>query len=297
MRTSARVVLTIVLAGAAGPARLAAQVVASEATARCWSATATLELVAAGEGCVPVWADSLRSTVPAHSSRARIALTSIGGRAAVDALRADYERAPTRASRQAAITAMGTTGSPEDIAFLAAHLDQPFLSVPDRWPAIHAAATTLGLLRATGAREALRAALARNSESNTFAGRAISTALQSLDRPPCADSAVGNVERELMRIVIACRPQPMWVGQQYHDATAGGIWTFARDAWQFTTGAPVDTTIPRVRIRATIASNGRHAQVDISTWCGLRCGEGWTFGLLRAGAVWRVVSAVMHSVS
>ena len=297
MRSSARLVLTVVLFGAASRAPLAAQTVSSQASARCWSAAATSEIYA-GESCVAIWADSLRSTLPANSSRARDALRLTGGRAAVDALRADYERAPSRASRFAVILAMGTTGSPDDVAFLTTQLQGPFIGDSEIWFGIATAATTLGLLRATAARDSLQAALTRNNNRpGTFAGHAVATALASLDRPPCADSVVGNVERELIRIVMQCGPQSMWTSRRYNDSSAGGVWSFERDSWRFAAGAPVDTTMPRVTATATIASDGRHADVEVSTWCGSLCGEGWSFRLILTGKVWRVVTAVMNWVS
>jgi hypothetical protein len=217
----------------------------------------------------------------------------------VDALRADYERAPNRASRWAVILAMGTTGSPEDVAFLTTQLRGPFIGDWETWFAIGTAATTLGLLRATAARDSLQAALTRNNNRpGTFAGHAVATALASLDRPPCADSVVGNPERELIRIVMQCGPQSMWTTHRYNDSSAVGVWSFERDSWRFAAGAPVDTaTMPRVTATATIASDGRHADVDVSTWCGPRCGQGWSFRLILTGRVWRVVSAVMNWVS
>jgi hypothetical protein len=293
MRSSAWLLLTLALVEAAGFAPLAAQATPSQ----CWSAAASLEVHTVGESCVPILADSLRSSAPENSARARMALERIGGRAAVDALRADHERAPTFQSRRAVIRAMGTTGSPEDVAFLVTQLRGQFPSGSGDWFEVHMAATMLGLLRATAARDSLQAALARNNNPNTYTNRAITTALASLDRPPCADSVAGDIERELIRIVVQCRPQPMWTTSSYRDSLAGGVWTFERDAWQFNHGAPTDTTIPRVTMRAMIAPDGRHAEVHVFTLCGRRCGEFWPFRLVRTGDVWRVVSAVMAGAS
>src|SRR5687768_15017597 len=167
MRAGPWIVVAVALSGAASSDRLAAQTVPASAGVRCFPVSTISEVAAAGEACIPVWADSLRSAVPAHSSRARGALQLIGGRAAVDILRADFERAPTRASRRAVILAMGTTGSPEDVAFLVTQLHEPAQGTGD-WFEIQLAATTLGLLRATAARDSLRAALVRNNRPNTF---------------------------------------------------------------------------------------------------------------------------------
>jgi hypothetical protein len=80
---------------------------------------------AAGEQCVHEWADSLRSPVSERASLARDALVLVGGRAAVDALRAEYARSPTEGLRYALIDAIGSTGSRDDIAFLETQLAGP----------------------------------------------------------------------------------------------------------------------------------------------------------------------------
>jgi hypothetical protein len=274
-----------------------AQDVGSLSTAAdCWNRARNSELAVADDACVPVWIDSLQSRDAASSARARRALTAMGGRAAVNALRADYERAPNQASRRAVIMGMATTGSPEDIAFLVSQVRGPFTGKPDIWPATQTAATTLGLLRATAARDALSAALSQYGESG-FAGRAVAAALASLDRPPCADSVRGDLNRELVRIVMQCGPQSMWTNTRYRDPSSNAVWSFADGSWRLGSPTPSDTGTTQVTETVTLARDGRHANVSVSTWCGMLCGEGWTFSLLRIGNLWRVVGAEMTWVS
>ncbi len=246
-----------------------------------------------------VWMDSLRSTNSATSTLARDALVDAGGRTAVDALRADYARAPSTESRLAVIMAMATTGSADDIAFLISQLQGPFTGVSSTWPVAQTAATTLGLLRAQAARGALSATLARYGPSG-FAGRAVAFALASLDRPPCADSihGPGDPRDVLVSIVMRCGPQSMSERARYYDAARHGVWTFTNDAWQISsTSQPDTTTRYRVGEVAQLSPDARHATVSVSTWCGSLCGEGWTFRLLLTGGTWRVVSATMDWVS
>ena len=295
MQRTPRLALTLVLAGVASACSIGpSSRESAPLAAQCWGDEAAVD----DETCVPLWTDSLRSTIEAHRSRARDALRVLGGRRAVDALRADFERAPNPQSRLAVIMAMGTTGSPGDVAFLVTQLQGPFTGDADVWYPITAAATTLGLLRATAARDSLRAVLVRNNEPNTFAGSAIATALASLDRPPCADSVTGDLERELIRIVMQCGPTSMSPRRRYNDSTAGGVWSFEGDSWRFSAGTLVDSVrAPRVRAEATIDPGATRAKVTVSTWCGPLCGEGRSYRLMRTGKQWRVVSAVMEWVS
>jgi hypothetical protein len=278
-------------------ARLGAQSTGSaQAPATCMSSIAASDVYAAGERCISTWTDSLRSTVPGTGLQARNALVMIGGRAAVDALRANYEWAPNRASRLTVIAGMATTGSPEDVAFLATQLQGRFTGDSEAWPRIQAAATVLGLLRARAARDSLTAALARNGQSG-FAGRAVATALASLDRPPCSGSVDGDLNQALVRIVMQCGPQSMNTEHRYL-AEPTDAWSFDEGAWHLGARTPADSgTKTRVSTATTIASDARHAEVAVTTWCGSLCGESWTFRLLFMGDAWRVVSAVMNWVS
>ena len=269
----------------------------SSVVSACWTEARSSKVPSANEACLAVWIDSLRSQDAGTSSLAREALAFVGGRAAVDALRANYDQRPSWASRLAVITAMATIGSPDDVAFLATQIQGPFTGNSDIWPVTQAAATTLGLLRATAAHDALSAALGRYGPSG-FAGRAVATALASLDRPPCADSVRGELNRELVRIVMNCGPESMQTSSRYRDVAAGGTWRFTNGTWQLVTSIPADTaTTPKVSSTVTLSSDGRGAEVYVSTWCGGLCGEGWSFRLLLSGNTWRVVSAAMRWVS
>jgi hypothetical protein len=195
------------------------------------------------------------------------------------------------------ILAMGTTGSPDDVAFLTTLLRTPFTD-HNIWSVTLTAATTLGLLRATAARDSLEAALARDGGGITFTGHAITWALASLDRPPCADSASGKLEEELIRIVIQCGPQSMNTARRYRESSTGDIWSFDGETWRLSPGTPADTaTKLLVSGSATVAPDNRRAEVKLSTWCGQLCAEGWTYRLMLSGGKWRVVGGVMNVVS
>lgn len=298
MRIAAASLLLGALVAAGIPtAQLSAQDVRARAlVADCWSLLQNPEPSVADDACVPVWSDSLRSQDSERSARARRALIATGGRAAVSAVRADFERSPTLAARRAVIVSMATTGAPEDIAFLITQLRGPFTGNSDIWPATQDAATTLGLLRAKAARDALAAALAEYGEVG-FAGRAVATALASLDRPPCADSARGELEKELVRLVMQCGPQSMSTGTRYRDSSRSGAWSSAGGGWRLDSLTPADTGRTSVSVTVRVAQDGRHAEVAVSTWCGVLCGEGWTFSLLLMDRQWRVVGAEMIWVS
>lgn len=298
MQHSIQMSLVGILVIVMSSSRASAQSGAPPARSQCWSAAVTARVYDVADGCVSSWSDSLRSANPATSQLARDALRMTGGRAAVDALRRDFERTQTRESKLAVILAMGTTGSPEDVAFLAAQLQGAFTGVPNNGFEIQVAATTLGLLRATAARDSLQAALSRNGGDNTFARAAVAAALASLDRPPCADSVAGDLTRALERIVMRCEPQSMGKMWRYRDHAGRGIWSFSNGTWVLGPRTPADSaTTSTLTNSVNIASDGRHAVVVVDTWCGPLCGEGWTFSLIRVGGTWRVVSAVMNWVS
>lgn len=279
------------------PIRLGAQQVSAPDFAGCWAATAPQPIVATDPGCIDEWIDSLRSPVPRHVSRARNALVAAGGRSAVDALRAHAMRVPTIEARLATIAAMATTGSAADVEFLASQLKGPFIGNTDIWPATAAAAVTLRLLRATAARGALASALAQHGSSG-FAGRAVTRALADLDRPPCADTVSGELEPELVRIVLECEPEFMKPGNRYRDATTGGTWQFANGRWRLDQSARLDSLAPLTfSDRIWLAPDRRQAVVMVAMRCGKLCGEGWMFRLRLTDGVWRVVGAAMSWVS
>jgi hypothetical protein len=250
----------------------------------------------AGEQCVHEWADSLRSPVAERASLARQALELMGGRAAVDALRAEYARAPSEALRYALIDAIGSTGSPDDIAFLETQLSGPLTGVPNVWPRIQLVLNTLGLLRAGAARDSIQAVL-RRSDRSSFVHEAAVAALAALDRPPCEGVATADDPKTFVAIVMRCAPQAMSTRAHYRDHDVPGVWVFDNDTWSLTTRTPADSAAPLVATSVRVASDGRHAEVTLSTWCGRLCGEGWSYRLLRVGEVWRVVRASMQWVS
>jgi hypothetical protein len=232
----------------------------------------------------------------ATATRARAALSMTGGRAAVDALRADYERSPERQRLTALILAMGTTGSPEDIAFLLGQVRGPFVGL-GFWPGTTHAATQLGLLRAASTRDSLQALLRQNGERG-FSGRAVLWAIAAFGRPQCADSARGEITRDLVRIVVACEPQALWPTARYSDSTASGVWSHAGGSWQLTPRTAVDTVgAPRLFTSVTVHPGERYAEVRLRTFCGRLCGEVWTYRLMLQEGRWRVTSAVLIAVA
>ena len=282
--------LGLVLVPAVSPLR------AQMSGAACWQIAGTLNLDPSARDCVESWIDSLRSRNASNRTRARTALYTLGGRRAVDALRADYERSRSHEAKMATIFAMGTTGSPDDIAFLVRQLDGPTTGFNGNWVAIQAAASVLGLLRATSARPALRAAADR-SEPATFAGPAILAALASLDRAPCAGTLTGDPEKSLFRIVMECGPESMDPHTRYADR-AGGVWTFRNESWHLDAATNAERAkLPIVSGTVWLPSESYRAEVMINTGCGQLCGEGWLYRLVREGRTWRVVSAVMEWVS
>jgi hypothetical protein len=155
---------------------------------------------------------------------------------------------------------------------------------------------TLGLLRATAARDSIQAVLQR-SRPSTFAGRAAAAALAALDQPRCEGSATPDEPRTFVAIVMRCAPQAMSTDRHYRDRAGSGLWIFSNGSWSMTTTAPVDSLAPTVATNVRVARDGRHAEVTLSTYCGRLCGEGWSYRLLRVGQLWRIVSARMQWVS
>ena len=245
--------------------------------------------------CFIEWINALGRRDQVSRDLALQALSTTGGRPAVDALRAEYDRAPDRQTRLALIRSMATTGSAEDVAFLMTQVGGPFVGNSDIWPITEAAATTLGLLRAVAARDTLRRLLQQYGRTG-FAGRQVEWALEAIDRPPCADSVSGDLSRELVRIVMACRPPALQRQSTYRDVQTSGTWRFDGDIWRHYAGAP-DSSGKTVSAAALISAEGQDAIVLVATRCGPLCGEGWTFQLRREGRLWRVLSARFDWVS
>jgi hypothetical protein len=246
--------------------------------------------------CTAAWADSINSARAETRWISQRSLGMVGGRAAVDVLRATYERNRSPVVLGMLVNAMATTGSPEDIAFLKAQIARPDTS--DTWPAVQAATNALAFLHVTDIRGRLRELAAKSP--TRFTGVAAARALEMLDRPPCADSvdAVGpTLDRELVRIVMECRPQALGRQYLYTDDATGRVWQFTGDTWRARGRAATDTA------RGTITASVTHvpaegiAFVNFGMYCGSLCGEGWTYRLHRTGKTWRVISATFEWVS
>jgi hypothetical protein len=257
-----------------------------------------IRAVARSDECFIPWVNALVAPDLDDRNAARAGLSIIGGRPAVDVLRSDYERSKERGSLRALIAAMATTGSPEDILFLVSHLKGPFIGNSDIWGATQAAAMTLGFLRASPARDSLRALLARYGPES-FAGHAVAWAVEAIDRPACADSTSPEIGRGLLRIVMSCNPPLLSKSVVYQDASSGGTWRFIGGAWRHSGWTAGDTTRYRSVMSSAIqiSPDSTHAFVQISMNCGSLCGEGWTFRLLRVGKAWRVVNGRFDWVS
>jgi hypothetical protein len=246
--------------------------------------------------CTAAWAESLSSARAETRSISQGNLALVGGRTAVDALRAAYERKPSPIGVGILVNAMATTGSAEDIAFLKAQIAQPDPS--DAWPAIHAAINALAFLRVTDARDRLREIAA--GSPGRFTGVAAARALEMLDRPPCADSvdAVGPaLDRELVRIVMECRPQALGKQSLYADDATGRVWQFSGDTWRARGRAAADTIGGTITTRIVHVPAEGIAFVNFGMRCGSLCGEGWTYRLRRTGKTWRIISGTFEWVS
>jgi hypothetical protein len=245
--------------------------------------------------CLRIWIDSLASREVNTWTRAQSLLVVIGGRPAVEALRTAYERTGDAKRGAAAATAMATTGSKDDIAFLRKLIEPP--ETPGQWPARQAAAITLGFLHEVGARDALVAMLARQ-ETGTATHTAAQAAIEMLDRQPCADSVRANLGRELVRIAMACRPTFLSNRVSYPDRWTGDVWFFSNDTWMTRSRVAADSSIAlALSTEVIILPSGTEAFVRIAAHCGFTCGEGWTYRLRRTGNVWRVIGGQMNWVS
>jgi hypothetical protein len=254
--------------------------------------------------CMSTWLDSLRSTVKERSQLSRWALTTIGGRAAVDAIRlADEKRAPESAlpigpvapASPDLIYAMATTGEPQDVAFLLKQLRQ--IDHGLTWTSIHAAAITLGLLRVEDARDELRRIAAPSGRGERFPQRGAAWALERLDNPPCADSVAGDLPRGLVKVVLQCRPSFLSTQRSYQDASTGTVWHFSNGKWQERPRLPADSALSTLTAQIELIPEANTAFVALGMHCGSLCGEGWSYRLRRVAGVWRVISASFNWVS
>jgi hypothetical protein len=308
VRSASRLLLTvrpilgvIVAAGLLGasPLPAAAQVTRRIPRPPCLDVDSVMppRVFAMGDRCFIEWSNALNRGDDVAKQLALRSLATVGGRAAVEMLRAYHDRSGDVQSRQALILAMATTGSEDDIAFLHSQVRGPFVGSSDVWPSTQAAAMTLGLLRVPAARNSLASALAQHGAQG-FAGRAVQWALATLDRPPCADS-VGTEPRELIRVVMMCNPPFLGTSASYRDAASGGAWQFTNGAWRHSAAVPGDTAqqSPVLHFVALVSPDSQRAIVVMGMRCGSLCGEGWKFHLRRDGRIWRLIAATMDWVS
>lgn len=223
-------------------------------------------------------------------AQAADATALIGGRAAVDALLRLHDEARSDGLLANVVQAMGSTGSPEDIEFLIAAVED------DRtdWRAKEDAVLTLGLLRAREARGSLQAVASRRLGISSEAARIIPT----LDWPPCRTVLSDEISPTdaAIRTVLSCVAPPGGDDLVYCELDRSRSWRREAGRWY---GRPVAGCDPHgIEERdegfgsfiydVQVAPDERKARVEVGYVCGRRCGGGYVYTLSRDADEWIV---------
>jgi hypothetical protein len=243
--------------------------------------------------CQNVWADSVMSKNEDRKMFSGFALETIGGRAAVDALRSAYEKTGDHVAGISAVHAMATTGSPEDVKFLIAQLGRT--GDLESWTFIQGAALTLGFLREQSARSALE--LVARRYGDRMAGSYARIALARLDRPPCGDSTSTDFPRLLVRLAMQCTPNFLGEKGRWRDESTGEIWTHDGTTWMPLKATVGDSVKTKISARVDVFPDQQEALGHLGTWCGDLCGSGWTYRVKKIGRAWQVIGAQFDWIS
>jgi hypothetical protein len=235
-----------------------------------------------GDRCLPVLERSLASRKTIRRLLAGYAMALLGGPRPVRLLRSEYLRRPTTNVRLLLCVAMGSTGSPEDIAFLRQKLLGE--QIGDEWPSIEAAALTLGLLRATAAQQDLEAAAIR--EEDTIASHAAATAVRWLRKPKCQMPPTGGDDpQDLILTVVRCGVPRMDEAPEFYETEHRSKWSYQDGQWsrREMLAAADSALLPRLSFQTYVSRSGGRALVAISLTFGRINGKGYTYVARKRG--------------
>jgi hypothetical protein len=221
---------------------------------------------------------------------ATLALGYAGGDEAIAALQAADQTKPAVTSMQ--ILARGMRDAPGDRTFLVEVLGgEPN---GNEWPTVVAAATALGVLRATEATAALERKAA-GQDAIAFAAR---EALRWMRQGAWNVDALPRVSDEDRIIAAALRQGLPCTDERsyFNDEGHGGVWVRDGAAWRFRAGA---RTADGPRLGFTVKMNERRtrALLSVSLVFGPLDGSGYDYVLRREADGWKVRGVLFAWVS
>lgn len=236
--------------------------------------------------CVPALEAVLQSGVDLTSYRAALALSTIGGRDAVEALRREYEKTDETRIKSHLATAMGSLGQEADIRFLIDALQGEHVG-NTTWPPIQSAALTLGLLRAKDARSALTTSAGKGG----IAGGAARDALTWLDRPPCRTRLPAGMSSQdgAVVAVLQCIAPRTAQGSRFFEAETSRVWQLRDGRWSVRPASGSEAEqLPTIKFEVHTSGDGSRGIVATGMTFGPRNGSGYSYTLERVAGEWVV---------
>jgi hypothetical protein len=242
-------------------------------------------LLDAGEATlIPIKAALAGANSPEALERISGALAHIGGVQSVSMLRELYNVHPTVGIRAALCFALASTGTADDRKFLIEALQGKHFG--GEWYPLVAAAYSLGVLRASEAKPALRASAGMKAGFASFAAEDALEWMEKGDRSVKFEKA-GGVDDEVIAAIVAnglprLNESPIFVEgvhQRVWRIGSSGDWTVG----SFSHGEDV----PSVGFQVVRSKDGMRAIVSVTLYFGILNANGFDYFLERSDH-WRV---------
>jgi len=245
----------------------------------------------AGEEAVAALTDLLKSKNSDTRHRAAGALSYIGGRAAVDALRAAWNSDHDIRFKTAAVIAMASTGSESDLKFLRRSLKGEHFG--SEWAPIMEAAHALGALRDRASIPKLERTATKTRGS--FASSAAEDALRWIAKGSW-DVSDGGIDEPVTAVLRHGLPS-LERDARFFDADRGLVWVLEKGRWSTLPNSKESKDLPKLRLETHVSPDDRRALVGVGVLRGPLDGEGYDFVLRRVNGQWRVQAVIFVWVS
>jgi hypothetical protein len=210
------------------------------------------------------------------------ALAFMGSADGQDALYSVAKRRPHFRLTAAAAVGAGVLARPADLDFLCQIVATK--GRQDEWPAVEAAALSIGLIGWSGCNEALHRVA---KEEGTLTGAAARRALDTqASAHPCRTGPSPSTD-QLLKTVLDCGIPSSDRAPAFFDVFAESVWMRSADGWVRRPASDEERSkLPKMVLSPWFAKARDRAIVEVALWFGPVDAIGYDYLLLRDGESW-----------
>lgn len=261
-------------------------------------------VVEQGEALIPLLETRLQEADEDRRGLALYGISMIGGTAARDILKKEYERAidvEEKAGLKGILCfVLASTKTEQDIDFLIDSLHGPTLTVEGQvvGQAKETAALALGVLRV---RRAIPSLDACSKFDKTISSGACRMAAGWIAGPqittPQADSA-SETDQIILKVFRSGIPR-IGESESYYDADGKRMWNHKGDQWIFEPVAkpPADLDAPSIRFDLIVSQDKQRAIVRVGLNFGVLNGSGYAYLLKKGSEGWEITGLLPTWIS